>query len=156
MKKREKRLLLALARGRACIAAGNVPPPCRRSGAELLSWLEARYRLLPLTSKKALSVARENVLFNPPLREKNCRRGKRRAPSPSPCRAAGRRGWPAMVFCRPRFRLLLCRKRPGTARPPHRLSGLDAADAKNPWMVSEYLRCKALYGEDGNGDTPRP
>ena len=34
--------------------------------------------------------------------------------------------------------------------------GLDAADAKNPWMVSEYLRCKALYGEDGNGDTPRP
>ena len=54
MKKREKRLLRALARGRARIAAGDVPPASCKTGAELLSWLKARCRLVPLTSERAL------------------------------------------------------------------------------------------------------
>ena len=155
MKKREKRLLCAIARGRARIAAGDVPPLCRKRGAELLSWLEARYRLLPLTSRQALSVARENVLLNPPLREK-LPPGQAPRPAAFALPGRGRRGWPAMVFVDLASGCFFVENDRELRDRLTALQGLDAADAKNPWMVSEYLRCKALYGEDGNGDTPRP
>ena len=155
MKKREKRLLCAIARGRARIAAGDVPPPRRKSGAELLSWLEARYRLLPLTSNQALPVARENVLLNPPLREK-LPPGQAPRPAAFALPSRGRRGWPAMVFLDLASGCFFVENDVELHDRLTALQGLDAADAKNPWMVSKYLRCKALYGEDGNGDPPRP
>ena len=155
MKKREKRLLCAIARGRARIAAGDVPPPRRKRGAELLSWLEARHRLLPLTSNQALSVARENVLLNPPLREK-LPPGQAPRPAAFALPGRGRRGWPAMVFLDLASGCFFVENDRELRDRLTAFQGLDAADAKNPWMVSEYLRCKALYGEDGNGDTPRP
>ncbi|HIS03449.1 MAG TPA: hypothetical protein IAA75_06045 [Candidatus Pullichristensenella avicola] len=155
MKKREKRLLLALARGRACIAAGNVPPPCRRSGAELLSWLEARYRLLPLTSEKALSVARENVLFNPPLREK-LSPGQAPRPVAFALPGRGRRGWPAMVFLDLASGWFFVENDGELRDRLTAAKGLDAENAKNPWLVGNYARCIALYGENGDGYTARP
>ena len=155
MKKREKRLLGALARGRARIAAADVPPPCRKSGAELLAWLEARYRLTPLTSARALAVARENVLLNPPLREK-LPPGQAPRPAAFALPGRGRRGWPAMVFLDLASGCFFVENDVELRDRLTALQGLDGADAKNPWMVDRYTRCKALYGEDGNGDTPRP
>lgn len=59
-----------IACGRALIRSGRIPALRRKTGAELAAWLEARYRLFPLQSARALAVARENVLLNQPLREK--------------------------------------------------------------------------------------
>ena len=155
MKKREKRLLRALARGRARIAAGDVPPASCKTGAELLSWLKARCRLVPLTSERALSVARENVLLKPPLREK-LPPGQAPRPMAFALPGRGRRGLPAMVFVDLASGCFFVENDRELRDRLTALQGLDAADAKNPWMVSEYLRCKALYGEDGNGIPPRP
>ena len=118
--------------------------------------LRAHYRLLPLTGGRALSIARDNVLLNPPLREKNCRQGHCHAPPPSPCRDAGGADGPAMVFVDLASGCFFVEN---DRELRDRLTAFQAstrADAKNPWMLSEYLRCKALYGEDGNGIPPRP
>lgn len=152
---RTETLLKIIARGRARIQNGEAgAAPCR-TGAELAAWLEKRYRLLPLTSEKALSVARENVLFNPPLREK-LSPGQAPRPVAFALPGRGRRGWPAMVFVDLASGCFFVENDRELRDRLTAFQGLDAADAKNPWMVSEYLRCKALYGEDGNGDTPRP
>ena len=155
MKKKDKRLLRALAQGRARIRMGDAPPPSRRSGEELLAYLQARYRLLPLTGGRALSVARDNVLFNPPLREK-LPPGQASRPVAFALPGRGRRGWPSMVFLDLASGCFFVENDRELRDRLAAFQGLDAADAKNPWMLSEYLRCKALYGEDGNGIPPRP
>lgn len=155
MKKKDKRLLRALAQGRVRIRMGDAPPPSRRSGEELLAYLQARYRLLPLTGGRALSVARDNVLFNPPLREK-LPPGQAPRPVAFALPGRGRRGWPSMVFLDLASGCFFVENDRELRDRLAAFQGLDAADAKNPWMLSEYLRCKALYGEDGNGIPPRP
>ena len=155
MKKKDKCLLRALAQGRARIRMGDAPPSSRRSGEELLAYLQARYRLLPLTGGRALSVARDNVLFNPPLREK-LPPGQAPRPVAFALPGRGRRGWPSMVFLDLASGCFFVENDRELRDRLAAFQGLDAADAKNPWMLSEYLRCKALYGEDGNGIPPRP
>ena len=150
-----KGVMRIIARGRAIIAAGDAPESGRRTGEQLLDWLRARYRLVPLCSEGALCVARDNVLSNPPLREK-LPLGEPPRPVAFALPGRGRRGLPAMVFLDLASGCFFVEN---DAQPRDRLTaaqGLDEADRKNPWMVGNYMRCKALYGEDGDGDPKRP
>ena len=152
--RREVNLRKAVRRGRALIAGGNLPAPNRKTAAELLAWLQDRYHLLPLQSKRALAVARDNVLFNPPLREKLPPGEK---PRPAAFAIPGFGGkWPVYVFI---DLASGCFSVEDNAELRDRLTavqGLDADDLRNPWMVYNYMHCKKLYGEDGDGHTARP
>lgn len=152
--RREVNLRKAVRRGRALIAGENLPAPNRKTGAALLAWLQDRYRLFPLQSVRALAVARDNVLFNPPLREKL---PPGEMPRPVAFAISGFGGkWPVYVFI---DRASGCFFVENDAALRDRLTtvqGLDADDLRNPWMVGNYMRCKKLYGEDGDGHTARP
>ncbi len=152
---RTETLLKIIARGRARIQNGEAgAAPCR-TGAELAAWLEKRYRLLPLGGERALAIARDNVLLNPSLRAKLPPGEK-----PRPCAFAlpgrGRRGMPAMVFLDLASGWFFVENDGELRDRLTAAKGLDAEDAKNPWLVGNYARCIALYGENGDGYTARP
>lgn len=155
MKRKEKALLRAIARGHARISAGELPPPARKSGMEMLAWLEAHYRLLLLTDERVLSVARDNVLWNPPLREK-LSPGETPRPVAFALPGRGRRGWPALVFLDLASGCFFVENDRETQGRLTAFQGLDEADARNPWIVYNYARCAALYREDEDGNLSRP
>lgn len=143
-----------IACGRALIRSGRIPALRRKTGAELAAWLEARYRLFPLQSARALAVARENVLLNQPLREKL---PPGEEPRPAAFAIPGFGGkWPVYVFIDLASGCFFVENSAALRDRLTAAQGLDAADLQNPWMVYNYTRCQKRYGENGDGNIASP
>lgn len=152
--RRAEDLQKTVRRGRELIVGGKLPAPNRKTGAALLAWLQERYHLLPLQNQRALAVARDNVLFTPFLREK-LRPGE--MPRPVAFAISGFGGkWPVYVFIDLASGCFFVENNAALRGRLTAVQGLDADDLRNPWMVHNYMRCKKLYGEDGDGRTARP